>query len=217
MVVTAAANVAVSAHHAVKVGEMQKRFGKKLDSDEAKKQYIKFIIERFQSLGTRLAKGGRYRPGTDAFELILKKALLDDMNYHGYCKTDIFVPHTPGDKPKATRTVYASIDRIGHVSRGKVPPDVGPIWATGCKNADDFFRMAYIEGIKGKRKHRFFKFFKEDIGTMDLFLRFGTGLLLAIVMLAMIKIQRAVVAEQVPLPRKKRKKRKKKKKKPDSS
>jgi len=206
MIATSVGKVAVTAHHAVKVGKMQKKFGKKLDSDERKKEYINFIIERFQSIGTRIAKGGKYRPGTKAFELVLKKALLDDMNYKGYCNTDIFVPHAEGDVPKATRQIYASIDRTGHVSRGQVPPDVGPVWATGCKNADDFFRMAYIDRFKGERKHGFFKLFKEDIGTMDLFLRFGVGLLMAIVMVAMIKVQRAVVIEQAPPKRKKKKK-----------
>ena len=113
VIATAVGKVAITAHHAAASAKLQKGFQKQLDSDEVKKEYINYIVDRFQSIGTRLAKGGQYRPGTKAFELVLKKALLDDMNYKGFCETDIFVPHAEGDAPGATRKVFASIDRTG--------------------------------------------------------------------------------------------------------
>ena len=205
---TAVANVAINADHMIKVSALQKKFAGKLESDQQKMDYIKILLLRIQSLSTRLAKGGRYRPGTKGFEVLLGRALKNDMKYKGYCNADIYYPY---NGESGARKVWASITRSGHVISGKVPKDVGPLWASRCKNAEDAARMAYITKFKGQRKHRIFKTHKEDLGTMDLFLRFGTGLFLVMVMIMAIKVQRAVIKEQEPMFKKKKKKKKKKK------
>jgi len=193
---TAVANVAINADHIIKVGKIQSKQQQVLDTDAAKMDYIKTVILRVRSLGPRLARGGKYRPGTKAFEVILAKALKNDMSYKGYCNADIYVPFGPNDTPGNPRGVWASITRGGQVKSGSVPRDVGPIWATGCKNAEDDARMAWIKKFKGERKFSFLRAHKEDIGTMNLALRFGTGLFMAAALLLLIKVQRAVVKEQ---------------------
>jgi len=204
---TAIANVVINAGHMLKVGALQKKFGGKLESDQQKMDYLKIILLRLQSLSTRLAKGGRYRPGTKGFEVLLGRAIKNDMKYKGYCNADIYFPFVAGAPPK----VWASFTRAGHVSAGAVPRDAGALWAGRCKNAEDEARMAYIKRFKGRRKHSIFKAFKEDLGTMDLFLRFGLGAFLVAVMVMAIKVQRAVIKEQKPQLKKKKKKKKKEK------
>lgn len=205
---TAVANVAVTAYHAAKVSALQQGFQAKLESDEEKKNYIKYLVVRIQSVAQRLGQNGVYRPGTEAFEGAIKIAMARDMNYKGNCNADIYYPLTKDDVPGKPRKIWATIDRTGYVKPGSpVPPDVGPIWATGCKNADDQARMAYIDRLKGERKHSHFKIFKEDIGSLNLLLRAGTGIFMVIIMIIIIKVQRAVVAEQAP-PKRKRKKKK---------
>jgi hypothetical protein len=206
---TAIANVGVNAHHAVKVSKMQQKFSKRLESDQEKMAYLKLVILRVQSIAERLAKGGKYRPGTPEFEKILGVALKNDMAYKGLCNADIYYPL--GNDPKGSpRAIWASISRGGYVTPGTpVPPDVGPIWATGCKNADDRARMAYVQRFKGRRKHKHFRTHKEDIGTMDLFLRAGTGILMVAMLFLVTRIQKAVISEQAPPKRKRRKKKKK--------
>jgi len=189
---TAVAQVGIDAYHAVKTSKLQRGFQKKLDTDAARVDYIKSIVLRFKSLGLRLATGGRYRPGTKEFETILAKALTKDMNYKGLCNANIYVPGT-----KVPRDVWASISRGGYIKPPTtLPPDVGPIWAGGCKNAQDEFRMIFIKKFKGTRKFEHFKVHKEDIGTINLFMKFGMALIILVVLLMMLKIQRAVIKEQ---------------------
>jgi len=196
VIATAAANAAVNIQHAVAVKALQDKFAGKLESDAAKMAYLKLLIIRFRSLGVRLARTTRARPGTKEFDILLRHALKHDMNYKGGCDVDIYIPFRPGDVMGKPRPVWGSISGRGFVTGGNVPRDVGPIWASGCKGAHDEFKTAYIVGLKGKRRFTFLKSSKEDIGTMGLFLKFGSGLLLAMVLLTMVKIQKAVVKKQ---------------------
>lgn len=206
---TAAANVGLTALHAAKMGALQREFSARLESDQQKIAFIKYIALRMESIADRLGKNGKYRPGTDEFEKAMAIALKNDMNYKGNCDTDIYYPLAPGEDPKKPRKVWASITRgyvtIPQGSPQNIPPDVGPIWATGCKNAIDQGRMAYISRYKGERKHNYFKIFKEDMGTRDIFLRAATGIIMVLFLIIITKVQRAVLKEQVPAKKKKKK------------
>jgi len=131
------------------------------------------------------------------------------MVYKGYCNADIFVPMKEYDLPNQPRSIFASISSSGHVNYGAVPPDVGPVWASKCKTSDDEFRISALKKFKGEKKFAFLKAFKTDIGVKDLALRFGLGLALVAVMLLLVKMQKALIAEQgILLGKKKKKKRK---------
>lgn len=203
----AVGNVAVSAHHAVAMNKLQQRFQRKLDNDAANMEYIKLLVARFKSMGTRLARTTRHQPGTKEFNLLLKKAMINDMFYRGYCEADIYVPMESKDSPGKPRNVWASITRSGYVKPPKkgLPPDVGPIWASGCKTGLDEFSIAAITKLKGKRRYEHLKTSKIDIGTMNLLLRFGTGFFIMIVGILMIRVQRAVIKEQKPFVKAKKK------------
>jgi hypothetical protein len=209
MVGTAIVNVGVQAHHAVKVGQLQRKFSSKLENDEEKKQYIKYIAQRINSVATRLGKNGRFRAGTPEYEEALTKVLSSDMTYRGNCNADIYYPMTTKDAIGKPRKVWASISRSGFVKPGTpVPRDIGPIWATGCKNAHDAGRMAYIQRFKGEKKHSFFKTHKEDLGSMNLLLRAATGIFMVIALVIVTRVQKAVIKEQAPPKRRKRRKKK---------
>ena len=193
---TAAANAAVNVHHAIKVSKLQRGFQSRLEKDEVNLDYLRNIILRFKSLGTRLARTSRIQPGTKSFEVHLKKALAKDMIYKGFCNADIYGPLRPGDVPGNPRAIIGSFTRAGHLSASALPKDAGPIWATGCKNAEDTFRLAFISAFKSKKQFTRLKAHKEDIGVTDLFLRFGMGLFMVVVIFLSIKMQRKVIKHQ---------------------
>ena len=68
MVGVAAANAAVNVHNAVQIGKIQKQQEKHLESDAAQMTYIRNLVFRLETLGTRLAKTSGIRPGTPEFE-----------------------------------------------------------------------------------------------------------------------------------------------------
>jgi len=193
---TAAANAAVNVDHALKVSKLQRKFQAHLEKDEINIDYIRNMVLRFQSLGTRLARTSRIQPGTKGFEAYLKKVLINDMIYKGFCNADIYGPMRPTDQPGKPRQIIGKFTRAGHVESSILPRDTGPVWATGCKNAQDNFRLAFIDAFKGTRQFKRIKAHKEDIGVSGLFLRFGTGLFMAVVLLLAIKMQRAVIKKQ---------------------
>lgn len=212
LVVAAAANVAVNAHHAAKMARMQKRFTRNLESDQEKMDWFKLLLERFKSVAIRLATVGQ-RPGTLEFEKWLRKALKDDMDYKGHCNIDMYMPMKPGDTLGKPREIFATINKNGYMEKGKAPKEVGLIWAHGCKGAMDEARMAFIKRYKGQKEFEHLREHKEDLGTMNLALKFGTGFFLLIMMLILSKVQSAVVRAQAPPPRKKRKRKKRRTKK----
>jgi len=197
LVGVAAANAGINAYHAVKVGKIQRQQEHKLEADEIAMLYIRNLIYRLESLGTRLARTSGIRPGTPEFEGLLKKALISDMVYQGNCNADIFIPPTSTSKAGEPRSIWGKINRTGFLEQpSALPPDVGPIWATGCKNAQDKFRIASIEAFKGAQKFSHIKTTKSDIGTIGLFVTYGAGLFLLVVFLLSIKMQTAVIREQ---------------------
>jgi len=193
---TAVANSAVNVRHALKVSQLQQKFQSHLEKDEINMDYIRNIILRLNSVGTRLARTSRIQPGTKGFEAYLKKALINDMVYRGLCNADVYGPRGPNDRPGTPRQIIGKFTRAGHVESSILPRDAGPIWATGCKNAQDAFRLAFIDSFKGTKKFERLKTHKEDIGVSNLFLRFGTGLFMVVVLLLAIKMQRAVIKKQ---------------------
>lgn len=208
LVVAAAANVAVSAHHAAKMSEMQRKFQRRLETDQEKMDWFRLLLSRFKSLSVRLATVGQ-RPGTPQFEAHLKKVLKADMAYGGNCNVNMYMPITKDDVVGQPRKTFAKISRGGYVSKGTVPKDVGPIWANGCKAALDEARIAYIKRFKGQKQFKHLRAHKEDIGTLNLALKFGTGFFLLIMMVFITRIQSAVIEEQAPPPRRKKRKKKK--------
>lgn len=207
LVVTAVANVGVNAYHAAKMSKMQQRFQKRLETDQEKMDWFRLLLARFKSVANRLATVGQV-PGTPAFETHLKKALKADMDYGGKCNVNMYMPVTKDDVIGQPRKSFAKITRTGFVTEGSVPKDVGPIWANGCKAALDEARIAYIKRFKGQKQFEHLRAHKEDIGTLDLALKFGTGFFLLIMMIFIMKVQGAVIEEQAPPPRRKKKKKK---------
>lgn len=197
LVGVAAANAGINAAHAAKVSKIQKKQEGKLDADELAMTYIRNLVHRIETLGTRLARTSGRRPGTPEFEELLKEALASDMNYQGNCNADIYIPPTSTSKAGEPRSIWGKINRTGFLEQPSVlPPDVGPLWATGCKNAQDKFRIASIEAFKGSQKFKHIKTTKSDIGAVGLFVTFGAGLFLLVVFLLSIKMQTAVIKEQ---------------------
>lgn len=193
----AAANAAINTAHAAKVSKIQKKQEGKLEADELAMTYIRNLVHRVETLGTRLARTSGIRPGTPQFEELLKEALVSDMVYHGNCNADIYIPPTASSKTGEPRTIWGKINRTGFLEQPSgLPADVGPIWATGCKNAQDKFRIASIKAFKGAQKFKHIKTTKSDIGTVGLFVTFGAGLFLLIVFILSIKMQSAVIKEQ---------------------
>lgn len=196
-VATAAANAGVSIYHAAKVDKLQKGFQQKLDADDIAMNFVRAMLARFRSVGTRLAQTTTARPGTSDFEKLLTISTKEDMNYAGNCNTAIYQPRSPEDKPGTPRQIWAKIDRSGHITQpNPLPPDVGIIWAAGCKNAQDEFRTTWVQNYKGDRRYAHVRDTKFDIKTLNVFLKFGGGLILVVALLIMIKLQRAVIAEQ---------------------
>lgn len=196
-VATAAANVGVNAYHAAKTDKIVQAFENKLRDDEAAMAYIRNLVLRFEGLGTRLARTSGIRAGTPEFENLLRKSMINDMQYHGNCNADIFVPPTARDRPGVPRALWGKINRSGFLEQPSViPPDVGPIWATGCKNAQDQFRIAQAQQIKGKSRFEYLLGSKAGIGQWDIIARIGSGLFLLIFAILMLKYQGAVIHEQ---------------------
>jgi len=196
IVATAAVNAAVGVHHAVETKSLQRKFGRRLSKDEINTDYIKNILLRLRSLGTRLVHTKEIQPGTQKFEDSLKKAIINEMIYKGYCNADIYVPMGPNDRAGSPRGIIGSFTRSGHVKSKILPPDTGPMWATGCKNAQDNFRYTFVNKYKGKKQFKRLMYHKEDIGVTGLLLRYGSGLFIAAVLLLAIRVQSKVIKQQ---------------------
>lgn len=197
-VLTAAANVAISADHAAKVSKLQQKFQGRLDQDEIDMDFVRALLARFRSAGTRLATTTKFQPGTADFDKLLSLSMKEDMTYRGNCNVIIFEPRKAQDKAAtSSRPVWAEINRQGSIKQpNRLAGDIGIIWANGCKNAHDEFRTTWISNLKESRRYSALSTHKFDAKTLDLFWKFGTGILLAIVFLIVIKFQRAVISEQ---------------------
>jgi hypothetical protein len=193
---TSVANAAVNVQHAIKTGKMQRKFQKRVGTDQANLDYLKNIILRFKSLGNRLVTTKAIQPGTPAFEDALKRATVNEMIYRGNCNANIYTPRSSNDAIGQPRALIGKFTRAGHIESTILPKDAGPVWASGCKNAQDSFRYSFVNKYKGGRQFRRLKTQKEDIGTTDLFLRFGSGLFIAAVLLLAIKTQSKVIKTQ---------------------
>lgn len=193
---TTAANIGVNVYHSAKVSKIQREQERKLELDEIAMSYIRNLVHRFETLGTRLARTSRVRPGTPEFEALLRNSLKSDMFYRGNCKADIYVPPTESTGTGA-REIWGRINPTGHLEQpSMIPPDVGPIWSSGCRTAQDKFKIAYIDAHKENIKFKHIKTSKSDIGTLGLFFTFGAGLLVLVMFILSIKTQTAVLKEQ---------------------
>ncbi|RJR10585.1 hypothetical protein C4588_03020 [Candidatus Parcubacteria bacterium] len=197
LVGVAAANAGVNAYHAVQVSKIQQQQQKKLENDEIAMTYIRNLIYRLETQAIRLARTSTIRPGTPEFEALLQKALKSDMLYKGNCNASIYVPPTTSSKAGDPRSIWGKISRSGFLEQpSTLPPDVGPIWATGCKNALEKAKIAYVDAYKEGKQFEYIKTSKSDIGTLQIFAAFGGGLLLLVVLLTSMKLQTAVIKEQ---------------------
>lgn len=193
---TAAANAGVNAYNAAKLSKIQREQDQKLENDEIAMTYVRNLVYRLETLATRIAATTDIRPGTSEFENALKKVVASDMDYRGNCNASIYVPPIPNGRP-GPRAVWGKINSTGYLEQPSLlAPDVGPIWATGCKNAIDKAKIAFINQAKGSKKFDYIKTTKSDTGTIELFIKFGSGLFFVIVMLVSMKLQSAVIKEQ---------------------
>ena len=185
----AIANVGLNLYHQKKINKMQKRFQRQLDRDAANIDYMKNIVEHFRNTGNRLLVVSDNEPGKSKFNFALMKALSRDMNYKGNCTTDIFRPADAKDLFNSP--IWAKVTRSGYVDAPGLPRDIGPIWATGCKNAHSEFRSNFIKNIKSRRKFTGLVQRKETLATSDLISKFVAGALLIMMMAVVIKLQLA--------------------------
>lgn len=194
----AAGNVALDYSNATQLQQMQTQFQKKLDSDSAMIDYIKNMVDRFTSESVRLAKSGRYQPNTTNFDSVLSQILADQMKYQGNCNVNIYNPINPANPNQ--KTIWATINRSGYITPPtNAPADVGAIWSSGCQSAQDQSSIAYIKGIKDTQQFNVSSLLTSDIGTMNLFLRIGLGVILVVLMILLVKTQNIVIWEQKDL------------------
>jgi len=196
LALVAVGDAAISVHHAVKTQKIQKKLQKKATKQEIYVAYIKNMVSLLQSKGTRLAQTLKVVPGTKEFEVLLKDAVKNDIIYKGYCNADIYEPYGKEFKPNDLREVIGKFTRGGYVDSKVLPKTAGLIWAAGCKNAQDAFRIARIKRLKGEQKFQSVKIQKTDIGVLDLLLRYGTGVVVFMALLLILKVQSSIVAEQ---------------------
>lgn len=184
LVTAAVANSVIDILATKKMNKYQARFLKRLESDEVKMEFIRFLVAKLRSTGDRIVQTTNLEPGTPEFETYLTSQMLEDMHYQGNCNAEIF------DPTATPRKIIGKFYRTGRIEAPGMPPDTGPIWATGCKNAQDFFRISHLKEQKGSNKFLKVKYQAEDLGTMDLFLRYGLGLLTIAILLIAIRLQR---------------------------
>ena len=198
LVTTALIGVGDKAYDVYKTGKMARRFRKKLTRHAANIDYMKNVVNFFRISGNRLAVLSGIEPGTQKFEFALMKMLRTDMNYKGNCNVDVYAPIEGTSMPNTA--IWASVTRSGYVG-GSVSSgdgvtkattvDVGPIWATGCKNAQSEFRINYLRSFKATRRFETKKIFEEKVATADLISKFVIGSLLIMMLATTIKIQLA--------------------------
>ena len=187
--VAAITDVGVSFYHQTKVNRMQKRFQRNLDRDAANIDYMRNMIAHFKNTGNRLLVTHNAEPGRSNFDSALKKALSKDMNYRGNCAAEIFRPADAKDLFK--NHIWATVTGGGYVVTPGMTRDIGPIWATGCKNAYSEFRSNFIKKVKSGRKFTTLVYSKDILASSELIYKFVAGGLLIIMMGVVLKLQLA--------------------------
>lgn len=186
LITSAAINSALDVYSARKFGKMQAKFEKQLASDAVKMEYVRFLVDRFRTLNEMLISTTDADPHSIAYQAMLKQGMADYMKYEGDCKTTILDP--------TTKKAVVTITKDGRVENSVgMPPEVGIIWATGCKNAIDFARASAIQENKDETRFNIIRKQTEDIGTKDLLVRFGLGLLVFAAVIIAIRMQRKVI------------------------
>lgn len=186
MITSAAINAALDVYSAKKLGKMAERFGKQLESDAIKMEYITYVVSRLRSLCEMLVATTDTDPHSLAFEAMLREGMSDYIQYKGNCNCTLLDPNTK--KPVATLT------KDGRVLDGPgIPPEVGLIWATGCKNALDFARATNIREIKDEDRFQKSLQQTQNLGTRDLYYRYVLGGLVVSFLVLVLAMQRKVI------------------------
>ena len=189
-VANTAINTAVALTNAGKVSSLQKNFTSKLEQDAAILDYITNMVLRLKASGKNLVASGVAQPGTAAFEKQLQQKLLNYLVYRGDCNASIYVAPRPEDIPNQPRPILAVCLNTGSVQGStNVPPEVGVVWATGCRNAQDEFRVDYINKWKDTRKFTMQTLLTGDLGSLGIFLKYGLSLFLVMLLITALRYQ----------------------------
>lgn len=186
-VTSAIVNSAIDVATALEAQKLQDKFQQQQQQQATVADYISNIILKLQSSGNRIVQTGQALPGTVAFETILQQALLNDMAYQGNCTGGIYVPGTGYPR-----------DIIGYfypsgVVQGAAPAFTGPIWAAGCKNAQDSFQKNYLKIYKQTAQFNAQQNQTANLGALSLLLRFGLGIFLVSMLVAALRMQTKVL------------------------
>jgi len=199
-VAVAAGNLAIDYSNGKKLASLQRSFQRQLDSDAAKIDYTKDIVQRFKIAAQTLAHTGRISPDNSLFDKYLSLIVKDDMQYSGGCNVALYQP------AQSYKTPWITINNIGALQPyTNAPPDVGSIWVAGCHEAKDLANVDYIQVLKGQSiagglwtglRGRIQQITRADIGAIDLFMRIGMGIFIIVSLVLILKVQSALIEEQ---------------------
>lgn len=149
-------------------------------------EYINYLVARFRVLCEMLVATTEVDPSSVAFQAMLKDGMAGLMKYEGNCRCIIQDP--------VTREAVGTYLRDGSIQDNRgMPPETGLIWSTGCKNALDFSRVAFLQEDKEDVRFATIKSQAIDIGNREVVSRFVLwGAIIFSVLLA-IKMQRRVL------------------------
>ena len=193
-ILSSAADIGLQYFNLKQVKKLQVSFQRRLDTDAEKIDYINNMVSRLTSEAIRFAEAGRVQPGIPEFDKTLALLVKNDIIYRGNCNADILAPVQNDKEP---RKVWASISRSGSIKPPtQLTPEVGVIWAGGCKEAEYQARIAYNKGIKTGLMFKAKTVLLGDLSALDIFMRVGGGLLLVVGFILLLKTQNVVIEEE---------------------
>jgi len=197
MIGTAVINSALDVYSAKKMGKVQSKFEQQLASDAIKMEYVRYLVDRFRTLCEMVVATTDVDPSSVAFQAMLKDGMAGFMKYEGNCRCTLQDPTTK--EPIGTFLRDGSIQD----NRG-MPPETGLIWATGCKNALDFSRIAFLQEHKEEARFQTVKKQTIDLGNREVIARFALGGAILFTVLLVIKMQRRLLKAKTKVSKQRR-------------
>jgi|GEM_PF-3487414 len=198
VVASGVVNSALDVYSARKLGKMQARFVRQLASDSVKMEYVQFLVDRFRILCEMIVSTTDVDPSSLGFQAMLKEGMAAYAKYDGNCKGSI--------KDPTTKQVIGDYFRDGRVENTTMPKETGLIWSTGCKNALDAARIAYLREDKDEDRFAVVRDQMTQLGNRDTLVRFALwgGIIFSV--LIALKMQFRVIKATSPHKKKRHKK-----------
>lgn len=195
VVTTGIVNSALDVWSARKLGKIQARFVKQLEADNIKMEYVQFLVDRFHLLCEMIVSTTDVDPSSLAFQAMLKEGMAGYAKYDGNCRCSI--------KDPITKEIIGEYYRDGRVEKTSMPRETGVIWATGCKNALDAARVAFLREDKDEDRFSVVKKQTVSIGNRDTLIRYGLWMSIILSVLLALKMQFRVIKSSTPKKKKK--------------